>query len=91
LNDDFLWAEPPLLRDGILRFPNRWIGRGGPRPLSARSPDLTPLHFFAWGFIKSEAYRRNNQDLPQLRNGIREAVPKITPEMLANMFRNAAD
>ena len=27
-------------------YPNRWIGRGGPVPWPARSPDLTPLDYF---------------------------------------------
>ena len=27
-------------------FPGHWIGRGGPIPLPARSPDLIPLHYF---------------------------------------------
>ena len=26
-------------------FPGRWIGRGGPVPWPARSPDLNPLHY----------------------------------------------
>jgi hypothetical protein len=34
------------------RFPNWWIEHGGNRPWVARSPDLTSLDFFAWGFIK---------------------------------------
>ena len=27
-------------------FPDRWIGRGGPVPWPARTPDLNPLHYF---------------------------------------------
>ena len=27
-------------------FPGRWVGRGGPIPWPARSPDLNPLHYF---------------------------------------------
>jgi hypothetical protein len=48
------FLEPQLLQDGILRFPNPWIGRGGPRPWAARSPYLPPLHMFLLGVIKSE-------------------------------------
>ena len=33
-------------------FPGRWVGRGGPTAWPPRSPDLTPLEFFVWGFIK---------------------------------------
>ncbi|KAJ4426512.1 hypothetical protein ANN_27326 [Periplaneta americana] len=31
------------------RFPDRWIGRGGPIAWSPRSPDLNPLDFYLWG------------------------------------------
>ena len=34
-------------------FPGRRIGRGGPIPWSARSPDLNPLHYFLWEYLKS--------------------------------------
>ena len=33
-------------------FPNRWIGRDGPTPWPPRSPDITPLDFFLWGYVK---------------------------------------
>ena len=32
------------------RFPDAWIGRGGPIPWPPRSPDLSPLDFCLWGF-----------------------------------------
>lgn len=35
-----------------LVFPNQWIGRGGPMAWPPRSPDLTPLDFFLWGYLK---------------------------------------
>ena len=31
------------------RFPDTWIGRSGPIPWPARSPDLSPLVFFPVG------------------------------------------
>jgi len=31
------------------RFPDAWIGRGGPIPCPPLSPDLSPLDFFLWG------------------------------------------
>ncbi|PSN33103.1 hypothetical protein C0J52_19410 [Blattella germanica] len=69
------------------RFPNRWIGRGGNRPWAPRSPDLTPLDFFAWGFIKSKVYQNKINDLVVLKARIRQAVAAITPRMLENVFR----
>ena len=34
-------------------FPGRWIGRRGPIPWPARSPDLNRLHYFLWEYLKS--------------------------------------
>ena len=38
------------------RFPDAWTGRGGPIPWQPRSPDLSPLDFFLWGYIKNTVY-----------------------------------
>jgi len=46
----------------------------GPTAWPPRSPDLTPLDFFTWGFIKDVVYRRKVQDLADLRQRIIEAV-----------------
>lgn len=69
-------------------FPGRWIGRGSPRLWAPRSPDLTPLDFFAWGYIKNEVYRTRVRDLQDLRQRIRHAVDLITPRMLRAVFRS---
>jgi hypothetical protein len=34
------------------RFPGRWIGRAAPILWPPRHPDLTPLDFFLWDFVK---------------------------------------
>jgi len=34
------------------RFPGRWIGRSGPHNWSARSPELSPLDYCVWGWMK---------------------------------------
>jgi hypothetical protein len=36
----------------ITRFPGHWIGRVAPIAWPTHSPDLTPLDFFLWGFVK---------------------------------------
>jgi hypothetical protein len=35
------------------RFSGQWIGRGGPINWPPRSPDLTLMDFFFWGYIKT--------------------------------------
>jgi hypothetical protein len=37
-------------------FPCQWIGREAPRAWSPRSPDLTPLDLFLWGFLKGRVF-----------------------------------
>jgi hypothetical protein len=34
------------------KFPEKWIGIGGPITWPPRSPDLTSLDFLFWGYIK---------------------------------------
>jgi len=48
---------------------------------------LTPLDFFAWGFIKDVVYRRKVRDLADLRQCTIEAVELITPPILLNTWQ----
>lgn len=64
-------------------FPDRWIGRGGPIPWPARSPDITPMDFFVWGRMKTLVY---STDVPVpnvegLRNRIINAAQQIQEEL----------
>ncbi|KAJ4448792.1 hypothetical protein ANN_00183 [Periplaneta americana] len=68
-------------------FPNRWIGRASPRIWTPRSPDFTPLDFFAWGFIKQQVYRTKVPNLQVLKERIRQASAMITDDMLVNVFQ----
>ncbi|KAJ4426971.1 hypothetical protein ANN_26770 [Periplaneta americana] len=52
------------------RFPDRWIGRGGPIVWPPRSPDLNPLDFHLWGHLKSLVYSSPVPDLESLWNRI---------------------
>lgn len=56
-----------LVRDYLdIVFPNRWIGRNGPIQWPPRSPDLTPLDFFLWGFLKDRVFRTVVEDIPEM-------------------------
>ena len=53
-------------------FPNQWIGRGThdyPAPISwpPRSPDITPLDFFYWGYLKDNVYTTHHPTLDSLK------------------------
>lgn len=59
-------------------FPNRWIGRGGPIPWPARSPDLTPMDYYVWGHMKSLVYDvAPVPDIDELRRRIISAAEEI--------------
>lgn len=65
------------------RFP-QWIGRGGRVAWPARSPDLTPLDFFLWGYIKNIVYAVECSSREQMKQRIIDAFNAVTPEMLRN-------
>ena len=62
-------------------FPGRWIGRGGPKEWPPRSPDLSPLDFYLWGYLKCKVYTTKPQTVEQLRESIVQqcqTIPKTT-------------
>lgn len=54
------------------KFPNRWIGRGADAPIHwpARSPDLNPLDFTVWSYLKSKVYSSEINSVVQLRRRV---------------------
>ena len=68
-------------------FPQQWIGGDGPTAWPPRSPDLTSLDFFFWGYIKDIVYRTPVVDLENLRGIIVATCGNVTPEMLQNIWR----
>lgn len=70
------------------KFPNRWIGKHGPIAWPPRSPDLSPLYFFLWGYIKDKIYNTRPGNLNELKNRISNAIREITPEILRKVREN---
>jgi len=68
-------------------FPNRWTGRDGPTPWSPRSPDITPLDFFLWGYVKDKVFSTPVPDITNLKARITDAFATITEDMLKNTWR----
>lgn len=54
----------PFLEDN---FPQRWIGTNGAVRWPPRSPDLSVLDFFLWGFLQSKIYKTRNRTVEELR------------------------
>jgi hypothetical protein len=47
-----------------------------------RSPDLTSVDLFLWGYVKNIVYLVNINDLKHLQARIRDAVATVTPNTL---------
>lgn len=65
LNNEQLWYQhdgapahrtPEVTNMLYQVFEDRWLGFNGPFKWPARSPDLTPLDFCIWGYIKDQVY-----------------------------------
>ena len=69
------------------QFPGKWIGRGGPIPWPARSPDVTPLDFFFWGYVKDRVYQTPIRDIEELKRKIVEVVATVNRNMLKNTWK----
>ncbi|GBM38307.1 hypothetical protein AVEN_17745-1 [Araneus ventricosus] len=65
------------------------IARGGVSPWPARSPDLKPLDFSAWGFIKDQVYHPPlPKSIPELKSQITTALRLINVNMLTTSCLN---
>jgi len=51
----------------VSQVPNQWTGRGSTRNWPPRSPDLNPLDYHVWSYIKAILYVRkvNTRELLQ--------------------------
>ena len=66
-------------------FPNRWIGLDGPICWPPHSPDLTPLDFFLWAYVKDRVFATIVNDIGELR--IRDVIARIAAEMLTRTLQ----
>lgn len=65
------------------QFQNRWIGiRNRIQEWPPRSPDLTPLDFFLWGYVKEKVFATKPTTVNNMKIRIRNAFSEITPDVL---------
>jgi len=69
-------------------FPQRWIGRNGYVSWPARSPDLTPLDFYLWGYIKNVVYKDRPITAENLKRRIRDAIANIPQRVIRNVVES---
>lgn len=68
------------------RFPQKWIGTHSTIPWPPRSPDISPLDFFLWGYCKNYVYQHDLESEEQLRQLVIEAFENITPDTLRSVL-----
>ncbi|XP_023220749.1 uncharacterized protein LOC111622568 [Centruroides sculpturatus] len=67
-------------------FLGRWIARGGLINWPPRSPDITPLDVFLWGYVKDEVYQTLVNDIAALWRRITDVITSIPHDMLTNTW-----
>jgi hypothetical protein len=67
-----------------MHFPGRWVGRDGPISWHPRSPDITPLDFFLWGYVKDIIYKTPVTSHDEMKLRIVATIETITSQMLEN-------
>ncbi|XP_029653233.1 uncharacterized protein LOC115226371 [Octopus sinensis] len=68
-------------------FLDRWIGRYGPIPWPPHSPDITPLDFFLWGYVKDIMYQTKIWDIADLKQRIRNAITTVDEAILQRTWQ----
>jgi hypothetical protein len=66
------------------QYGDNWIGNRGPVAWPARSPDLTPLDFCVWGYLKDKVYYTNNNTVEELEAAVRQAIQEMPRQIVIN-------
>ncbi|GBM16561.1 hypothetical protein AVEN_274463-1 [Araneus ventricosus] len=62
-------------------FSQRCIGRSAVMAWPPRSPDITPLDFYLWGYWKPHAYSERLNDINHLKQRITDVIHSVTPDV----------
>ncbi|EFN79461.1 hypothetical protein EAI_08372, partial [Harpegnathos saltator] len=68
-------------------YRERWIGPHGPVAWPARSPDLTSLDFYLWGYLKDIVFTKEPTTWDNMMERIRE-VQSIVCDVLLSIIDN---
>ncbi|GBN98961.1 hypothetical protein AVEN_89437-1 [Araneus ventricosus] len=60
-------------------FPQRWIVRGAVMAWPPRSPDITPLDFYLWGYVQLHVYSERINDINHLKQRITNVIQSSLP------------
>ncbi|CAH1995420.1 unnamed protein product [Acanthoscelides obtectus] len=68
-------------------FNDQWIGTNGPIQWPPRSPDLNPLDYFLWGYLKNQIYKRRYDNLDALKTAVTEKITQIDGRTILKTVR----
>ncbi|CAH2011084.1 unnamed protein product [Acanthoscelides obtectus] len=68
-------------------FNDQWIGINGPIQWPPRSPDLNPLDYFLWGYLKNQICKRRYDNLDALKTAVREKITQIDGRTILKTVR----
>ena len=57
-------------------------------PWPARYPDLSPLDYFLWGYVKENVFKRQPADIEILKEIVHEVVSSIDQDVLRAVMAN---
>ena len=64
------------------RFPGRLLSNKSEFIWPPRSPDLNPLDFFLWGYMKEEIHRAQPGSITEVKQLIEKFMASITEDLL---------
>lgn len=68
-------------------FRENWMGTNGPIRWPPRSPDLTPLDYFFWGYLKNEIYKNRSNNIEDLRRNFENCIQNVSNLSILNATR----
>lgn len=71
-------------------FGTKVISKGFPSEWPANSPDLNPLDYFFWSYLKTKVFSDNTKpkDFDELKQRITAVIAEITPAQLDSSIKN---
>lgn len=70
-------------------FQQKWIGNYGVVRWPARSPDLSPLDYFLWGYVKNNLYRNMPDNIEYLKLELRRQIRAIPRRTIQRALQKA--
>ena len=71
-----------------LRLQNQLISNKCEFSWPARSPDLSPLDFYLWSYVKGIVFRSNPLNVADLKAKVRESIRAIPADSLKRVIEN---